>query len=98
MIAYTLLIETNGFFRSSNLITVQTWYDNINVSIDRSNKKHNGVPRYIRKFFVREEGFVQVRTKVAKMTEAAKLEIARVKSTVQQNLSNIFRQDPSLGR
>ena len=93
-----LIDRDEWFFKSSNLITAQTWYDNINVAIDRSNKKHNGVLRDIRKFFVREEGFVQVRTKVAKMTEAAKLEIARVKSTVQQNLSNIFRQDPSLGR
>ena len=54
--------------------------------------------RDIRKFFDREAGFVQVRTRLHQMKESTRNELNRLKTAVQQNIVNIFRSDPSLGR
>lgn len=93
-----LLDRNEWFFKSSTITKVQSWYENIKIEIDRSDRKHTGIFRDIRKFFDREDGYVRVRTRALRLTEAAKLELDRVRAAVQQNHSNIFWPDPGLGR
>ena len=93
-----LLDRDEWFFKSSSLINVQNWYDNITVAVDRGDRKHVGVYWEIRKFFDREAGFVKVRNKCHQLKESTRIELNRIKNAVQQNLVNIFRSSPGLGR
>ena len=93
-----LLDRDEGFFKYSTLDKVQGWYNNIQTAVGRGEVKHKGLLRDIRKFFVREEGFVRVKHRMRSLNDTAQNELNRVKNTIQQNLSNIFRSVPSLGR
>ena len=54
--------------------------------------------RDIRKFFDREARFVKVRTRLHQMKESTRNEMNQLKTAVEQNIVNIFRPAPGLGR
>lgn len=92
-----LLDRDENYFRTSNILTIRTWYDNITAALEYSDRRNKSIVSDIRNFFTREIGFVQLRTRMRRTNTTATATLQRLNNTVQQNISNLFSFTPSLG-
>ena len=74
----------DNFFLTAPILNVQTWHDNINAAIERSNRKHKTTFQDIRNFFIQDEYTKNMKKTVKKMKEAAVSGVGTITRTFQQ--------------
>ena len=93
-----LIQRDEKYFRTTQLINVQTWYDNVTTAINYSDRKHANILSDIRKKFVRDEATKNMKRTVKKIVRETADEVARVSRTFQQKKINFTFGRPSLGK
>ena len=93
-----LLQRDEKYFRTTQLINVQTWHGNVTTAINHSDRKHANILSDIRKNFVRDEATKNMKRTVKKIVRETADEVAKVSRTFQQKNFNFTFGRPSLGK
>ena len=93
-----LLQRDEKYFRTTQLLNVQTWYDNIMTAINHSDRKHATILSDIRESFVRDESTKNMKRTVKKIVRETADEVVRVSRSFQQNFFYFTFGRPSLGK
>ena len=93
-----LLKRDENYFRTTELLNVQTWYDNITTAINHSDRKHATILSDIREFFVSDDATKNMKRTVKKIVRDTADGVAKVTRSFQQQHFNFTFGRPSLGK